>query len=188
MSRQEYKYWDPMIGIPIPDWVLEGSEKEVWEERENGAQFSNNRVYRYKLWRIWNNKLPLVLFIGLNPSTANEVEDDPTVRRCVNFAKRWEYGGIYMGNLFAVRATDPKEMVAHNRPIGPDNDHALREMILRTRINVACWGTKGLHLDRGRFVSRLMLFPKCFGITKTGHPKHPLYLRNDTELIDWPRY
>ena len=155
---------------------------------DSGAKFSDDRVYRYRLWRIWDRSLPIVLFIGLNPSTADEKKNDPTVTRCINFAKRWGTGGIYMGNIFALRATDPNVMMNHSEPIGVYNNYELKQMILRCHLNVACWGTKGLHLGQGMQVAQFFSGFKCLGITKDGHPKHPLYLRNDTELIDWLGY
>lgn len=77
-----------------------------------GAKFSDCRKYRYTLWRIWNESEPCVMFIGHNPSTADEKEDDPTIRRCINYSRDWGYGGLYMVNLFAYRATDPKDLIA----------------------------------------------------------------------------
>jgi len=87
----------------------------------SGATFSTDRVYRYALWRVWDAALPSFVVIGLNPSTADETENDPTIRRCIGFAKREGCGGLVMLNLFAVRATDPRVMMAHPEPIGPDN-------------------------------------------------------------------
>lgn len=91
-----------------------------------------------------------------------------------------------MGNLFAVRATDPKQMLAHPNPIGPVNDSELTWMIQKCSLVVACWGTKGSHLGRNIQITFLSDDFKCLGVTKDGHPKHPLYLKNNTELINWP--
>lgn len=104
------------------------SRPTLFEEVSKGADLSFDRTYRYSLWRIWNADKPFVLFIGLNPSAADENEDDPTIRRCINFARRWGYGGLYMANLFALRATDPSEMKAHKRPVGQGNDDVLLEL------------------------------------------------------------
>ena len=87
---------------------------------EKGARFSESRTHRYALWRIWEKGAPMVMFVGLNPSTADETQDDPTIRRCIDFAKRWGYGGLYMLNIFAFRATNPKDMKAAADPVGPD--------------------------------------------------------------------
>ena len=83
--------------------------------------------YRYSLWRIWDKEKPIFTFVGLNPSTADHVQDDPTITHCINFAKSWG-GGIYMANLFAYRATDPQEMMSQDDPIGSDNDFYLNEL------------------------------------------------------------
>ena len=95
---------------------------------KSDAVLSEDRVYRYALWRIWNEDRPLVMFVGLNPSTADETNDDPTLRRCMGFAESWGYGGVIMANIFAYRATDPKIMKQTEAPIGPENDEWLRKL------------------------------------------------------------
>ena len=92
--------------------------------KDMGATFSPCRTWRYSLWRIWQPGKPYVVFIGLNPSTATEVEDDPTIRRCIRYAQDWDYGGLYMLNVFALRSTDPKALYRHSDPKGPDNSNA----------------------------------------------------------------
>lgn len=89
------------------------------------AKLSDCRTYRYELWRTWDESKPYAMFIGLNPSTADETEDDPTIRRCINFAKTWGYGGLCMTNLFAYRATQPEDMKRASDPIGNKNDETL---------------------------------------------------------------
>ena len=90
--------------------------------------FSPCRRYRYTLWRAWDMFNPgYVMFIGLNPSTADEVQDDPTIRRCIGYAKEWGYGAFCMTNIFAFRATDPRVMKAQADPVGPENDKWLTE-------------------------------------------------------------
>ncbi len=155
-------------------------------QTDSGATLSFNRKYRYRLWRIWDCDLATVLFIGLNPSTADENEDDPTIRRCIGFARQWGYGGILMGNLFALRATNPMVMKNGHDPIGPMNGFILAGMIQKAPLVVACWGAHGSHNGRERQVAAMFSGFKCFGVTKDGHPRHPLYLRSDTQLIDWP--
>ena len=86
------------------------------------AAFSPCRRYRYCLSRVWNPKLPSVMFVGLNPSTADEQEDDPTVRRCIGFARNWNFGGLILVNLFAYRSTDPADLLRVDDPVGPGND------------------------------------------------------------------
>ena len=152
------------------------------------ATFSFCRRYRYTLDRRWAPLAPDLAVVGLNPSTADETVDDPTIRRLVGFAQRWGYGGIVMLNLFALRATDPKEMLAERDPVGPDNDVViLRETDSR---HVLCaWGTHGKHRARGFAVEMMLrddgrsLFH--LGMTKGGQPKHPLYLPSATRLQPW---
>lgn len=146
-----------------------------------GANLSPCRAYRYLLWRTWNEPSGHVAFIGLNPSTANESLDDPTIRRCIGFARKWGYGGVWMLNLFAFRATDPKEMKAAADPIGLGNNDYLNIQTRRARLVVACWGAHGFHLRRGEKVIAMLDGPiYCLGMTKHGHPRHPLYLSGST--------
>lgn len=149
---------------------------------DNGAIFSPCRVWRYVLWRTWDKERKHVAFIGLNPSTADEENDDPTVRRCIRFAQKWGYGGMYMLNIFAFRATDPKVMKAAKYPIGEENDYYLKIYHDKSVLTVACWGIHGAFMSRGKQVSQTLHGIKCFGIVKNGEPKHPLYLRSDSEL------
>ena len=152
-----------------------------------GAILSEDRVYRYLLWRQWEATKPYVLFIGLNPSIADEIEDDPTIRRCVGFAKSWGYGAVVMMNLFAVRATKPKDMLNHEQPIGEDNDQRLLKIADNAGLVVCAWGGKGGHLNRGEEVSDLLkgYELKCLGTTQAGDPRHPLYIKADKELEDF---
>ena len=149
---------------------------------ERGAYLSKDRVYRYSLWRYWGAQSP-AMFIGLNPSTADETQDDPTIRRCMNFAKSWGCGGIVMTNLFAFRATDPKLLKAATDPIGPENDEILDDVAAECEFRIACWGVHGTHLCRDIAVAGMMRPLKCFGTTKDGHPKHPLYLPKTSKLL-----
>lgn len=150
-----------------------------------GDDFSPCRTWRYSLWRSWDDRGPMVAFVGLNPSTADETEDDPTVRRCIGFAKKWGFAAMYMLNIFAFRATDPKVMKAAIDPIGPRNDEALDWRTSHCQLTVACWGTHGAFKDRAAQVFYRLNYRgvvKCFGLTKGGQPKHPLYLASATEL------
>jgi len=146
------------------------------------ALISNCGQYRYFLSRIWGDQdcLNVVTFVGLNPSKADASFDDPTLRRCMNFAKSWGYSGLWMVNLFAFRATEPKEMMCANDPIGPDNEKHLAEAILGARLVVAAWGVGGGF--KGRDQEVLERYGKggrfsCLGLTKGGKPRHPLYLK-----------
>lgn len=152
---------------------------------ECGAVFSPCQQWRYSLWRIWDRDLPRVLFIGLNPSTATETVNDPTVTRCINFARDWGYGGMFMGNIFAFRATDPRVMKAFAKPVGPENDAWLLKMHQEAGISVAAWGTHGAHLNREKQALALLEGLHCLGVTKENHPKHPLYLKRDLRPIEY---
>lgn len=140
------------------------------------AQLSEDRVYRYALWRKWDAR-PQAMFIGLNPSTADEVDDDPTIRRCVGFAKSWGYGGIIVANLFGFRATDPTELQKATDPVGPENDTWLCRLANDAGLVVAAWGDGGRFNDRGRTVMAMFSDMHCIKINKSGQPAHPLYLR-----------
>lgn len=150
-----------------------------------GAEFSECRTYRYALWRHWDwqGHANCVAFVGLNPSTADETIDDPTIRRCIGFAKAWNFGGLYMLNAYAFRATDPKDMKAASDPIGPGNNEALSYYRTRVSCVIAAWG---VHCDpaRAKEVCDILRRPVyCLGKTKSGAPKHPLYLAANTERI-----
>lgn len=153
---------------------------------KQGALFSQDRLHRYELWRVWDEKKPRAMFIGLNPSTADETKDDPTVRRCIGFAQRWGYGGLTMTNIFAYRSTDPHRMKEFHDPVGPGNNVSLISCAADAGVVVAAWGVHGQHKDRERFVYNMLqgfVQLKCLGQTKDGHPKHPLYLRADLEPV-----
>ena len=151
-----------------------------------GAQFSPCRTWRYALWRKWNpSGHNLCAFIGLNPSTADEFTDDPTIRRCIGYAKGWGYDGLYMLNVFAFRATEPKDMKAAKDPVGPYNDRALALTCGNVNLVVAAWGVHGSYCGRCYEVERSLKAHnlRCLGITKGGLPKHPLYLKKDLQPI-----
>lgn len=154
--------------------------------RVSDAVFSPDRLWRYRLWRCWNPDLPAVLFIGLNPSTADETEPDPTITRCMDFAERWGFGTYLMGNLYAFRSTKPKGMKATTDPIGPENDQHLADMIKQAFKVIVAWGShKGID-DRAKQVLEMIREPYCLKLTKEGYPQHPLYIRGDTVPIRYP--
>lgn len=140
------------------------------------AVFSPCRHYRYEWWSRWSAG-PYCLFIGLNPSTADEHQDDPTVKRCIDFAKRWGYGAVCMVNLFAWRATDPEEMKKQSDPVGPDNDTTLARLAKDAGIVIAAWGTQGAHRGRGREVLSMLPGLHALSLNQDGSPGHPLYLK-----------
>lgn len=171
--------------------------------------FSPCRRYRYTLWREWSmsyglplsgsNPIPLrgssgfVQFIGLNPSTADEVQDDPTIRRCVGFAKEWGFSAMCMTNAFAFRATDPKAMLSDPHPndvagrttLYSPNDHWITTIAREAGLIVAAWGKYGNHLGRGDEIRHLISNLHCLGVNSDGTPKHPLYLRKNTTPIPY---
>ncbi len=144
------------------------------------------RQYRYAMWRIWDDSKPCVMFIGLNPSTADAHTDDPTLVRCVNFARDWGYGGLYTGNLFAWRATDPRELRRAADAVGPDNDKTLRQLAARVDQVIAAWGNDGTYLDRSHWVRAMIANLYCLKINKSGEPAHPLYLKGGLKPIPLP--
>lgn len=153
--------------------------------KNNTAVFSPCRTYRYTLWRVWDDTLPYCQFIGLNPSTADETNDDPTIRRCIRFAKDWGCGALCMTNIFAYRATNPKDMKAQEFPTGDLNGESIIDIAKEAGIVIAAWGIHGDHESQGAKVNQLFdthsIKLHCLGKTMLGHPKHPLYIKADTK-------
>jgi hypothetical protein len=149
------------------------------------AVFSADRTYRYALYRLWLHEKPKLLVVGLNCSTADENYDDPTIRRCIGFADTLGFGGLIMANAFAYRATDPKVMKAAEDPIGPENDWWIRTLDDKAGMTIIAWGIHGGYMDRDKAVLGLIKKPMCFGVTKDGYPRHPLYLKKDTKPIEY---
>lgn len=123
--------------------------------------------------------------IGLNPSSATENEDDPTVNRCWKLAKREGYDAFCMLNIFALRSTNPQKLYSSPDPIGVDNDQWIQQVTQQASIVVAAWGVHGAFQQRGKQVREMIPDLKCLGITKYGHPRHPLYLRRDVDVISY---
>jgi hypothetical protein len=142
-------------------------------------------MYRYELWRSWMGGNGYAMFIGLNPSTADETEDDPTIRRCAAFAKAWGYSSLCMANLFAFRATQPEAMKVVLDPVGPDNDDHLQRCAEKAGVVVAAWGTHGVHRGRNAQVRKMLPVLHALRLTKDGHPGHPLYLPKTLEPVIW---
>lgn len=147
--------------------------------------FSSCRKYRYTLWREWLGGDGYAMFIGLNPSTADETRDDPTIRRCIGFAQSWGYRSLLMTNLFAFRATYPADMMAAADPIGPENDSWLRTSAADAGVVVAAWGTLGTHRGRDAAVRAMLRNLRVLRLTKDGHPQHPLYLPKTLTPQEW---
>lgn len=174
------------------------------------AQFSEDRLYRYSLtreietrqdlaprssaeggfasWKPIPTANPVVTFVGLNPSTADETADDPTIRRCIGFARSWGYARLKMLNLFAYRSTDPLVMWAKHREgvdiVGPENMQTIEAVVGSSDLVVLAWGAlpSWTHAQAVR-VAELVELPHCLGLTKGGAPRHPLYMKADTQPV-----
>lgn len=154
---------------------------------ENYAVYSKCEKYRYFLARYWDMTKPVLVMIMLNPSTATERQNDPTVQRCETRARTNDYGGLVIINIFAYRATDPKNMRAAGDPVGPYNNKFIKQYLDLSAIHdagkydIICgWGTHGTFKDRAADVFKMFashgIAPRAFRWTKGGHPQHPLYL------------
>ena len=172
---------------------------------DKGAKFSTCERYRYRLWRQWQpqisqplqgervtreSSLPHVcVFVGLNPSTADGERDDPTIRRCVGFAKALGCDRVEIVNLFAFRATKPQTMQAAREPVGAQNNAAIEAVCKKANYCIAAWGVRGGFEGRDRVVCQMLSGLRiplyCLGLTKGGFPKHPLYLPKSTPIRPW---
>lgn len=153
---------------------------------KSDASLSTCRKYRFALWRIWDETKPYAMFIGLNPSTADEKENDPTITRCIDFAQSWGYGGLCMANLFAFRSTNPAGMIATSNPVGAENNEWLTKLAKDAGVVVAAWGNDGSHLSRSLEVIQLLPNLHCLKMNKSGEPAHPLYLKSDLKPVAMP--
>ena len=153
------------------------------------ATFSGDRVHRYLLTRTWDEELPTVNFLMLNPSTADAFRLDPTNRRCVGFAQAWGYGSMVTTNIFAYRSTDPAGLQTATDPVGPDNDEAILSAAGSADLVIAAWGTHGELHNRGATVKTMLdsagIELQLLRLTKHGHPGHPLYVSADTVPSKW---
>lgn len=156
------------------------------------ANISDCGTYRYRLTRHWDVNTLAMPFVMLNPSSADADIDDPTIRRCIGFARREGAGGIVVVNLWALRATDPKRLALYSDPHGPQNCEALDEIAITSAATgksiICAWGTGGG--ERGVYVAdrfaRQGAHLLCLGKTSAGHPRHPLYVRSDQPLEAYP--
>ncbi|MCY4654811.1 MAG: DUF1643 domain-containing protein [Dehalococcoidia bacterium] len=164
---------------------------EFWREDSNlfrtkSAYFSEDRRYRYLLRRRVGDSSRRVLFVMLNPSAADEVRDDPTIRRCIGFARKWGYGLLDVVNLFALMSTDPKGLLEVDDPVGPYNDAMIHHALEAADSVVLAWGNHGLdHPGRVKEVTAMVrrsAQPLCLGLTLKGAPRHPLRLARTTAL------
>lgn len=159
-------------------------------DADSAASYSPCLNWRYALTRVWDAQGPRALFVMLNPSTATEVQNDPTVERCERRARALGFGAFRVCNIFAFRATDPRVMRAAPDPIGPGNDAAIMAGAQWAGMAICAWGTHGAHLGRGEQVAGLLRRAGVpmyhLGLSKAGHPKHPLYIGYDQGLMAWP--
>ena len=157
-------------------------------DADSEAVYSPCEQYRYRLTRIWSPGSK-VLFVMLNPSTATELQNDPTVERCERRARALGFGGFLVANIFAFRATNPKVMQRMSDPVGPGNDTAILDLAGQADFVICAWGTHGLHLNRGMQMEQLLRGTgkaiNHLGLTKSGAPKHPLYIRYDQQPELW---
>jgi hypothetical protein len=152
----------------------------------SSALISADGQYRYILGRTWEPLKPRAIFIMLNPSTADNVQDDRTIGRCRSFAEREGCGSLTVVNLFALRSTDPRALRTHRDPVGPENDFHLRGVLTQNPGRViAAWGAHPFAADRAAYVQELLADTRltCLGTTKAGHPRHPLYVAGNQPLI-----
>lgn len=157
------------------------------------AVLSPCKLYRYSLERwwspfAWHEGGRYVAFTMLNPSTADSVKLDPTVTRCLGFAKSWGYDGLIVTNIFAYRSTDPKKLYDCTEfmdPIGPDNNEYIQKIAKQASLVICAWGVHGELMDRGRQVVEMLTASEvelyCLGVTKGNHPRHPLYVKGTTK-------
>ena len=152
-----------------------------------GAAFSRDGRYRYRLWRRWDRSRPTIAFCMLNPSTADASRDDPTIRRCIGFARDWGYGGIEVVNIFGLRATDPRDLRSAHDPVGPRNDAFMLRAAALSPVVIA-WGVHGALRGRGAEALSLLATRTrllALGRTRSGAPRHPLYLRRDADAMEY---
>ncbi len=157
------------------------------------AVIDKSEKYRYLLTREWDISKQQITFIMLNPSIADGNQDDPTIRRCINFATAWDYGSLEVVNLFAYRATKPRDICKVADPVGVENDYYLQESTQRAALIIVAWGCNvrnvsvvGKYKNRDTEVKTLIHSTKtlyCLGLTKYGYPRHPLFIKNGTQPI-----
>ncbi len=152
--------------------------KDLFGKEDNGAIFSDDGKYRFVLWRIWNQDLPLVMFIGLNPSTANSNTDDPTIRRIKSFVKVWRYGGFYMLNLYTFISAYPEKLKECHDPVWKADDY-LKQYSTKVNKIIFAWGNFPVIEERAKQVIKMFPEAEVLGLNKNGTPKHPLYLKSN---------
>lgn len=158
---------------------------------DQGAEIDSSGLYRYTLWRAWDPTKGRVLFVMLNPSTADASVDDRTISRCVGFARTWGYGRLDVANLFAFRSSDRSMLTKVPDPVGPENDRHLVALAKQADFVVAAWGNDGTLLGRSAKVASLLAQHRdvhALRRTQSGEPWHPLYLAGDIKpMVVWPK-
>ncbi len=149
--------------------------------------YSPDMTYRYAFARWWDAGGPLVLWVGVNPGKGDtENRRRPTLERCIRWSRAWGAGGLAFANLFAARHNKPRGLRLAADPVGPHNDAALAALSAVAWRTVAAWGASGELLGRWRAVAPLLAGPVCLGVTASGQPRHPLYVRGDAAVVPWP--
>ncbi|KAJ57514.1 hypothetical protein ACMU_03130 [Actibacterium mucosum KCTC 23349] len=153
------------------------------------AKYSDCEHYRYLLERVWDGDRGVLMYVMLNPSKANERDNDPTIERCQRRAVQLGYGGISITNLFAWRETHPSLLKKSSAPVGPANDRVMLNAARGAKTVLAAWGVHGTWMDRNRVVLLKLKNAKPplvhLGLTKEGHPRHPLYVPYAQQLQPW---
>lgn len=153
------------------------------------AVYSDCERYRYVLTRVWDEAAPRLTYVMLNPSTATEVQNDPTIERCERRARALGYGGIKITNIFAWRDTDPKKLKQAKEPVGPENDALVAEAAAWADLTLCGWGAHGDHRGRGAEIAAVLRATgrplATLGTSKAGHPRHPLYISYQTQPTPW---
>lgn len=162
-----------------------GRMETMYREPHQGNGACIVGAYRYLLWRTWDVTHPRLLWVLLNPSTADGQIDDPTLCRCMDFSRGWGYGGLEIANLFAFRATYPQDLRRTLDPVGPENDQYLAAAAGRAAGIIVAWGKQGTYQLRDRAVLALLSQHaaqslQCIGAVQNGCPRHPLYLARST--------
>jgi len=174
--------------MPMTQQSLIFSKDEA-PDSGSSAQLSSCKTYRYRLARWWGTE-PRVGFLMLNPSKADHVETDKTLETCIRFAKAWGFDGLEIANLFAFRATDPRDMKMASDPVGPENDHHLETFLGEVNQVILAWGNNGLWRGRDKAVLELLrnkgLPLWCLKISAQGAPEHPLYKPASLRPIPFP--
>jgi hypothetical protein len=150
------------------------------------ASISADGSYRWQLRRRWAEEGRIALWVMLNPSTANGVDDDATIRRCINFSKGWGLAGLAVANLFALRARHPNALMVHPDPVGGQTDSVLTSLSSEASLIIVAWGAHPVAKSRIKDVQNIIgVKVKCLGVTQAGHPRHPFYLSRKSKLVAW---